>query len=897
MGVKIKEANLIDELTDSCLFPISDGSDKPRVANFVKVKEFLGDTKQAEKNINDLQRKINYLTRDGIDSGMSVREISEEVLSPTATNVETLIGTDRDKSVRTIATEVLAGASTGGGIDLDLYLSKSEAEATYATKESLDTTNDSIDGIATRLGKAETNIGNNSNLLSAHSQQLQTLRTEQESQKATIQQQGATILALDLEVDDIKDDVSEANKAIDAIEVELEDKADKSVVDSLSKDLVSTKEVIETKVGKDDLKQLKYTVNGVSQTFNGLSEATIPQIFTPTQVGSQGQVLQSMGGGAPQWANLSDIKGAVGFAKDLTGVLEATPEEFTFRPSAGDKSIRDESAVIRRIKGNTTVWGQLADITQVSNTGAQYIMETGDGWFSIQRDLSDTGTPYCYVNMVKQYAIPTHKYLFSQEIEVSGIVTSDDYCSAAAYNFTPYSGVNYTQNGKYSSTKILTKLDDTTFQFFYYAYGNAKLKVSNLQCFDLTSIFGAGNEPTTIEEFKAIYPNIYPYCEPEIRTMRTTAIETVGFNLFNGEYADLIGDKTYYIGGTDIGILTFTPNGTTASEVIELGDDSTYTPLVSGKIYSTGTDICVHFQHSGIKDGECADYVEHMLELPEIAKYFPDGMNGIGKVYDEINAENAIQRCGVRAYEDGDENDPNVITDRTNTVYQLAEPIVKPIIEPIQLAYDVEDFGTERAISPEDSAPFRADIVYQFNAEGRIRDNGRNIDKLELHVNTLDVVTKSIASHFDGKMVIADGLVDGEGNPFWLPSTRRIDKDKRLASEQYVIDSLPREVAQVLERKVGTIPQHLSPNILYEFVGSVTNLTIASFNGQDDNYEDVWRVRCGLYEGVTINMLPTILWENGIAPNPTEWGIYEFEFRKTPSADNRILGRWIVYKY
>ena len=711
-------------------------------------KTSLAQIDKAKKSIRNTSSKINTLSTGNANI---------------TNQVNALIGGDVNKSVRTIAEEVLAGASTGGGIDLDLYLSKSEAEATYATKESLKTTNNSIDSIATQLGKAETNIGNNSNLLSSHSQQLLTLQTEQNTQKATIQQQGATILALDLEVDGVKGDVSETKGEINAI---------------------NTK--INNKVSKDDLKSLTYTVNGVSRTFNGLSEATIPQIFTPTQAGSQGQVLQSMGGGAPQWANLSDIKGAIGFAKDLTGVLEATPEEFTFRPSAGDKSIRDESAVIRRIKGNTTVWGQLADITQVSNTGAQYIMETGDGWFSIQRDLSNTGTPYCYVNMVKQYAIPTHKYLFSQEIEVSGIVTSDDYCLAVAYDFTPSSVVYYRQNGKNLFAKILTKLDTTAFQFFYYAYGKAKLKASNLQCFDLTSLFGAGNEPKTYEEFKAIYPDIYPYCEPEIRTMRTTAIETVGFNLYNGDYAKLIGGKTYYIGGTDIGTLTFTPNGTTASEVVELGDDRTYTPLVSGKIYSTGTDVCVHFQHSGIKDGECADYVEHILEIPEIAKYFPDGMNGIGKVYDEINADNAIQRCGVRAYEDGDENDPNVITDRTNTVYQLAEPSVTPIIEPIQLAYDVEDFGTEQAISNQPSSPFRADIVYQFNAEGRIRDNGRNIDKLETQVNTIDVVTKSIAGRFDGEMVVANGLVDRDSNSYLLPSSNTTYKSYRLATEQYV---------------------------------------------------------------------------------------------------------------
>ena len=44
---------------------------------------------------------------------------------------------------------------------------------------------------------------------------------------------------------------------------------------------------------------------------------------------------------------------SISLARDLTGREEATAEEFIFRASGGNKSIRDESAVIRRIKGNT----------------------------------------------------------------------------------------------------------------------------------------------------------------------------------------------------------------------------------------------------------------------------------------------------------------------------------------------------------------------------------------------------------------------------------------------------------------------------------------------------------------------------------------------------------------
>lgn len=602
---------------------------------------------------------------------------------------------------------------------------------------------------------------------------------------------------------------------------------------------------------------------------------------------------------------------AIDFAKDLTGVLEATPEEFTFRPSAGDKSIRDESAVIRRIKGNTSVWGQyvrngnFTEGTRYSTGVNATLSNNDDGSINIvNKGTESDGISQQFVSPIPA----KHKVLIVMDYKRSSTAVSNVvfYLTKSGSGIYDRSFIySVSSDSRRVDSAILETTNDTDIILVYpFIKGVAGEYVTmySYMAIDLTAVFGAGKEPTTYEEFRKYYPDAYyPYCEPELRTMRATAIETVGFNLFNGEYADLIGGKTYYIGGTDIGTLTFTPNGTPASEVIELGDDRTYTPLVSGKIYSTGTDVCVHFQHSGIKDGECADYVEHMLELPEIAKYFPDGMNGIGKVYDEINAENAIQRCGVRAYEDGDENDPNVITDRTNTVYQLAEPIVKPIIEPIQLAYDVEDFGTERAISPEDSAPFRADIVYQFNAEGRIRDNGRNIDKLELQVNTLDEVTKSIASRFDGGMVIADGLVDGEGNPFWLPSTRRINKDKRLASEQFVIDNIPTEAATATPLQSFSYISEIgsmAPNVMYECakgLGGTLSFELPPLNQPSSGYDHSWMIRFPSIENSNILTYPyPIKWKDGTPPTFVNSCTLEIYLKKTGAGE--IIGEWKIYR-
>jgi hypothetical protein len=773
-------------------------------------------------------------------------------------------------------------------------------------------------------------------------------------------------------------------------------------------------------------KSLKYTVNGMSYTYDGSSETTIPQIFTPTQIGSQGQLLQSMGGGAPQWTNLSSIKEAIGFAKDLTGVLEATPEEFTFRPSAGNKSIRDEGAVIRRIKGNTTVWGQLADITNVTNVSNRYIMEKGDGWFSIQRDLSDPNTPYCRVDMDEQYNIPSHIYLLTQELEVSGIETSNDSCSAAAYNFinsTSSTIENYKQNGKYLYAKIRPKLDDTTFCFFYYAYGNAKLRVSNIQCFDLTSIFGAGNEPTTYEEFKAIYPDIYPYCEPEIRNVKTTAIETVGFNQWdeqwekgrfdsetgvNVDYSDNIRCKnpikvlpntvySVYVGGSRsyVFAMFFDNNGNVLTPIIYSEDswinekrlcissnvhyNAFITPEGASwmKFYlhtdygSTYTnDVSISLFHSGIRRGEYEPYKKNTLLLPEITKYFHNnGMNGIGDVCDEINSENAIQRIGfvdigeLEWYTGSQKHmflapienaKPTIWNEVTNAImfpytavsrieadtadmsfcvnniyhfpnrvcltnynyedaasfkaamsgvylyYELAEPEIRPISEPIQLVYDVEDFGTERAISPENSAPFRADIVYQFNAEGRIRDNGRNIERLEKSTNILNFNIEGLKGRFKNEFVVAEGLLSSNGKQFHLPSSRSENQLYNLATEQYVINNIPTEVATATQlKKVDSLESiAIAPNIMYEYTSGIGETGRVIFPERlipPGSYDYTWMLRfpsiasskCLIFRDSDIR------WKDGIPPTFSVGCALEIYIKEDAMT---VLGEWKIYR-
>lgn len=603
-----------------------------------------------------------------------------------------------------------------------------------------------------------------------------------------------------------------------------------------------------------------------------------------------------------EYVKKGENAGIADFAQDLTGVPEATSEEFTFRPSAGDKSIRDESAVVRRIKGNTSVWGQLANINEafVNSDNLYIFTRNDDGSVTIKRDPTITGGYWCAYNINRAYRNSSHKYMLYADVEMAN-ASSTDYGQIIVYSAASDTGnrTKFTTNGKHTFCCFaIPSTTSTTWQFAFYVYGVAELTIHSLQCFDLTAIYGAGNEPTTLEEFKELYPeSYYPYCEPEVRSMRATGIETIGANAF---------DKDSVVGGLINADGTVTSNDIYTVAKIEVvpyekytltnvanAANTTYTyalydsddrfisvgeikNLVT-KLVSVSGDVtmplnaryirvvvhndyldscCVNLKHSGTLTAEEAVYFKEVRMLPDIAKYFPDGMHGIGEVYDEINEENAVKRFGVRAYEDGDNDNADVITDGTNTVYILEEPIITPIVEPLQLDYKVADFGTEKMLSDLPSSPFRADIVYQFNAADRIRDNARNIERLEEHT-------------------------------------------KDMATMDYVIEKIPTTIATATER-VTTWPSdnRLVANVLVDVAyGSAADdsLTILGFDGgsSDYSFDDVWRIRFTGYSSA-LNILPRIYWVNGQAPSFDTWAICDIEFRRTPIGS--IFGEWKIYR-
>jgi hypothetical protein len=132
-------------------------------------------------------------------------------------------------------------------------------------------------------------------------------------------------------------------------------------------------------------------------------------------------------------------------------------------------------------------------------------------------------------------------------------------------------------------------------------------------CFDLTRMFGAGNEPTTIAQFKLLFPKDYyvTVTNPYWINVKTSGKKVVGFNAYDnstGE-AQIIGNNKYQVSGTYTA-LSFTDiyNNTSTPT---LDSDDCFTPAANGILTVTdgdATTTCVSLYWDGERSGEWEAY-------------------------------------------------------------------------------------------------------------------------------------------------------------------------------------------------------------------------------------------------------------------------------------------------
>ena len=181
---------------------------------------------------------------------------------------------------------------------------------------------------------------------------------------------------------------------------------------------------------------------------------------------------------------------------------------------------------IKSIGGKNLVFNQLADVTDI-------IDETFDFYYN--ETLFNSNRP--------KWA-KGHKYLFEfyvkSSIEPFTISIGYSNKESVAYNLD---GASF--SGAFGGRKLLLFTpDDSAIDNGYQYIGlrpvrfetqqHCIISVKNLMIFDLTLMFGAGNEPSTVVEFEKMFPaDYYPYNAGEIVSAGTEEVVEQGRNLWD----------------------------------------------------------------------------------------------------------------------------------------------------------------------------------------------------------------------------------------------------------------------------------------------------------------------------------------------------------------------------
>lgn len=170
---------------------------------------------------------------------------------------------------------------------------------------------------------------------------------------------------------------------------------------------------------------------------------------------------------------------------------------------------------VKSVGGKSVVWNQLVKPvpTVVTQAGVKFTF-SNDGIVTLNGTATTTGNAISLQSVKNQKG---HKYLMIAN-PLSGVYGKDQL---------QFSSQSYGQDSTGHGTIITNESSNEKWYYTLYVYegvtyDNVKLQP---QIFDLTAMFGSGNEPTTVEEFEAMFPaTYYPYNAGEIVSAGVTEV-------------------------------------------------------------------------------------------------------------------------------------------------------------------------------------------------------------------------------------------------------------------------------------------------------------------------------------------------------------------------------------
>lgn len=420
--------------------------------------------------------------------------------------------------------------------------------------------------------------------------------------------------------------------------------------------------------------------------------------------------------------NKTDFEGiyellTAGYALNLVGKGNGEPQAFMSRKTGGG-NITDGSAVIKEVDGvQPIVWNQLVPNGDFSSSLDGWAASNGsnalvDGMLEFTADSSEKNNKGPF--LVGMKAVIGHKYIIAFDAKA----TTQMYVYLAhgmASDTSLWIRSDTITTNKSRQRLLWTNSDLTSFSLgFRWLRNNIsqKLYLDNIVLTDLTQMFGAGNEPSTYEEYleRISHYHIadeYAYNGGEVVNYKGIGIKTTNIDgtksyvrdwsevmkkYFPDGMTSLNGVKDFFnerkavrkFGVVDLGTLDYYKGGNVWISLIP--DYKTNTPNVYVNAFTTKYTQTI------------AGNEMSSVDCPNLKFYANAGgqVGGIGIRDDAYTTAESFKAAmaGVLLF------------------YELSEPVEDIFEKPLNLTYTVINGGTETSLATENSTQFEGSIFY-----------------------------------------------------------------------------------------------------------------------------------------------------------------------------------------
>lgn len=403
---------------------------------------------------------------------------------------------------------------------------------------------------------------------------------------------------------------------------------------------------------------------------------------------------------------------SVGYARNLIMPNTPTEQEFSHRQSGGGV-IESGVSTYDKVMGRSLVWNQVLNVVGLASHSENGVTFTFNADNSIlvngTAEAEITYKPKGWTQIVKS----GHKVYFSSHSTNEGVYLSNGYIREGSI-----------WNGAAESLFVIKVTNGTV-------CNNVLLRP---QYVDLTRMFGAGNEPTTYEEFlqrKPIVEDEYAYDEGTIinnKVEKVVSADTDGAEVgvldlgWIKDIKDENGVALFEDGMRSAGSAYDEAGARKAVKRMGVSDMgtlpfATYIPVTTKKVYYSGIDA--------MKQGNAGFLCEKYTTVPwGVLSSMAEGtlMTHPSLAYIYICDSSKETADELRAYLSGTEGN-----------YELETPI-EVEYSPKSMSLEVVAGGTETAIATEDSTPMRAMIAYGIDAVATILSLVNRVAELERRV-------------------------------------------------------------------------------------------------------------------------------------------------------------------